>query len=994
MGVEVVNVSRWMRSFAVLIMLAFVIGTIPGIPAYAEELAGSGDSPEIGPVALVPVEEPGEADSDAEGETDDAIDPEGSIDATSDETSDGNQGDADDSGDDAEPGVNETPGDMDANLQESQGNSASENIVADSQEAALEDSSAQAVTGIDSDAEAGGDSANAPTSHDSNHANVQTSASGSSAKTASSTKSSATPKAAKVTSSSKASTANKASATTSKPKTGKGDLAEGSYYIVSALLAGKVLDMTSGSTQDYGNAQLYDVNGTKAQQWVVTIAKDGFAIIKNANSGKVLDVSAAKNENCTNVQQYKSNGTKAQKWTIKKYGNRYVIISALDGNFVLDIDGAKTDNGANFQIYQRNNTKAQQFSFVSVEPKTAKAGEKTIENGSYTMRPLISATRVVGMKDQSEKSGGDARLYVNDSENSSQVFNFTYDGKGYYTITNVQSGMKLAPVAACSVSGVNVGQYKLGNVDRAKWVVTETAKGQFLIRNKATNLVLDIAGAKNADDTNAQLYTSNNTKAQRYALKSLNTLHEGVVTFKPLTNLDLSVDVKDASEKAGATLQVYGGNKTFAQKFRIAKKGNGYTVQAMNSGLYLTGSAKGGLTTQKAKSKWAGQIWIGEQSGGSVILKNATTGLVLDVKGASSNQGASLQTYKSNGTKAQKYIIRDVEVLSDGLYNIALSSDTMKVVSIQNGDRRNYANVRVFGLNGSNCQKFFISSQGGGAYSLVNPLTGRSIGVAAGSKDSGANVDMYTYSGSASQKWKVKVNADCTLTFVNAKSGKVLDVAGGKAVEGKNIQVYNSNGTKAQQFRLHATTLNLSEVVTLGVPCYNQNPQLPTGCESVALTNALRYWGFNLNKTTMANRMPRGSDGVYNFIGNPYDQSGWIICAPGITNMANSYLKSKGSNLRARNITGTSLKDLRQYLDKGQPVVVWTTIGMGQPVGLKYRHGYPLRGNNHAVVLSGYNPQNNKYQVADSLAGTVWRNGGSFNSLYNKMGKQAVVIEE
>ena len=72
---------------------------------------------------------------------------------------------------------------------------------------------------------------------------------------------------------------------------------------------------------------------------------------------------------------------------------------------------------------------------------------------------------------------------------------------------------------------------------------------------------------------------------------------------------------------------------------------------------------------------------------------------------------------------------------------------------------------------------------------------------------------------------------------------------------------------------------------------------------------------------------------------------------------------------------------------------MWTTIGMGSPGGLSaYRSGYPLRTNNHAVVLTGYNPKNGAYQVSDSLAGRVWRNGKRFTSLYNVMGKQAVVL--
>ena len=267
--------------------------------------------------------------------------------------------------------------------------------------------------------------------------------------------------------------------------------------------------------------------------------------------------------------------------------------------------------------------------------------------------------------------------------------------------------------------------------------------------------------------------------------------------------------------------------------------------------------------------------------------------------------------------------------------------------------------------------------------------------MAGASTKNGANVDMYKWTGSNSQKWRIEFNADFSLKITNAQTGLSLDTAKSSTAKGANVIVSTVNAkSNTQKFWITDTSYG-KEVVRIGVPCYMQNPELPTGCESVALTNALRYWGYNLGKTTIASSyMPYGDNGVYDFIGNPYNNSGWIICAPGITNTANKYLKQQKSDITARNITGTSLSGLRSYLDKGQPVVVWTTIGMGEPGYVHwYSSGYPLRNNNHAVVLTGYDPFDNTYQVADSLAGTVWRNGSRFEYLYNAMGKQAVVLE-
>ena len=108
---------------------------------------------------------------------------------------------------------------------------------------------------------------------------------------------------------------------------------------------------------------------------------------------------------------------------------------------------------------------------------------------------------------------------------------------------------------------------------------------------------------------------------------------------------------------------------------------------------------------------------------------------------------------------------------------------------------------------------------------------------------------------------------------------------------------------------------------------------------------------------------------------------------------ADKYLEKQDADVEAKVVKGKSLKILRKYLDQGCPVVVWTTIGMGSPGGVQaVKSGYPLRSNNHAVVLSGYNPKNGKYLVSDSLAGKVWRGGKAFTRLFNAMGKQGVVL--
>lgn len=152
----------------------------------------------------------------------------------------------------------------------------------------------------------------------------------------------------------------------------------------------------------------------------------------------------------------------------------------------------------------------------------------------------------------------------------------------------------------------------------------------------------------------------------------------------------------------------------------------------------------------------------------------------------------------------------------------------------------------------------------------------------------------------------------------------------------------------------------IKDQVHLNVPCVMQNPELPTGCESVALTNLLKCHGFSLSKTTIADHyMPYGTNIAINFVGNPHDSNGAGIYPPGIVVTANKFLKEKKSRLRAYDITGSSMDQLYQYLEKGYLVLVWGTTYMEMPHVSGYYvykdKRYPWYREEYCMVLKGYN---------------------------------------
>ena len=185
----------------------------------------------------------------------------------------------------------------------------------------------------------------------------------------------------------------------------------------------------------------------------------------------------------------------------------------------------------------------------------------------------------------------------------------------------------------------------------------------------------------------------------------------------------------------------------------------------------------------------------------------------------------------------------------------------------------------------------------------------------------------------------------------------------------------------------------------LSVPLLYQNPELPTGCESVALTMALSYYGFPLLKTTIADNYLTYSsqDFVDSFMGNPRLRTGLAVMAPGIRQAADRYLMRQGSSMRAFDITGSTFGEVLQSVAQGTPVIIWNTMYMewpSYPMMSQYAYGriYNMYPNTHTVVVSGFDYELNKVLVNDSLSGLVWRDASEFSAVYAQMGSQAVVI--
>lgn len=185
----------------------------------------------------------------------------------------------------------------------------------------------------------------------------------------------------------------------------------------------------------------------------------------------------------------------------------------------------------------------------------------------------------------------------------------------------------------------------------------------------------------------------------------------------------------------------------------------------------------------------------------------------------------------------------------------------------------------------------------------------------------------------------------------------------------------------------------------LSVDTIWQLPELPTGCETTALTMVLNYHGFSVDKTTIADDylVRATEDYPVGFSGDPYSYDGAGIWPPGLAKTARKYLADQNTTLWAHDVSGASLEDLYGYVAAGYPVLLWVTVDYSDPSFTDYAYEYKGKtydwfSNEHCVVLSGYSKTNNTVTLQDPEQGEIQQDADLIAGIMDQIGDLAVCI--
>ena len=306
-------------------------------------------------------------------------------------------------------------------------------------------------------------------------------------------------------------------------------------------------------------------------------------------------------------------------------------------------------------------------------------------------------------------------------------------------------------------------------------------------------------------------------------------ISDGVYTISSIGNGAMVLDISNGSISNGANIQLYTSNSTEAQRFYIHSVGNGeYILISAKSGKVLGaagGSTEVGANIQQYPYNGAAyQRWkIKQDHDGNYVFQSVSTDMVMDIRNGSYQNGTVIQQYTWNGTTAQKFQLTasGMRTIADGTYNLLSCVNKGRAVDILNASKANGASVQVVQVNGNDAQKFRITYNGDGTYTMRAVHSGKALDVSNGSWANEAFIQQYDANGTAAQKWLIRDTGNGEYIFISAGSGKVLTLQNPSGNIGTRIYQYEFQNALRQKFIIQQdTSVSMGENVSVSEGIY------------------------------------------------------------------------------------------------------------------------------------------------------------------------------
>lgn len=305
-----------------------------------------------------------------------------------------------------------------------------------------------------------------------------------------------------------------------------------------------------------------------------------------------------------------------------------------------------------------------------------------------------------------------------------------------------------------------------------------------------------------------------------------------IISAKNSSSNPFAFDVTGGSLKDGANVEIWTPNLTLAQFFTISYRADGTARIISRIAGKSVDVAKSNLVSGTNVLMWQAtdkrnQLWDIETDGGTATFQgtsyptytikcSAANTLAVDIQGGNMANGTNVIVYTATGGDNQRWILVPVPAFtSGGIYELRSMLKTSMCADVAGASDERGANVLLYEHNDEDNQKFAVTEEESGKWSIQSMHSGMFVDVNGARAQAGTNVQQWDDNDGRAQRWKVIPYGTATIDgttcqvvsfgsyVTNDGQTYFMDVYNAMTSNRANIDIQTASANAKQQWALY-----------------------------------------------------------------------------------------------------------------------------------------------------------------------------------------------
>lgn len=334
------------------------------------------------------------------------------------------------------------------------------------------------------------------------------------------------------------------------------------------------------------------------------------------------------------------------------------------------------------------------------EMSTSEAAGQTIPDGDYYIFSAINQNYYVDIKGSDAIASEGTNIYMYTAESDvmppeHDVWSIVYFGNGFYKIKQKGTNMCLDVNGAYLDRGTNVQVWTENDSLAQQWSIIRTDQG-YKLQSRCNSFYLDVDGGVFENCTNVHVWENNDTSAQKFGLIPYGSstgriIEDGIYSIQSSVDSGYYIDASGIPSKGYSNetnIQLW-ENNSLNELFQIKYIDGYYEIYEVFSGLALDvwngNSGNGYLDVNRnvqlyEKNHSRSQRWIIKNVGNSkYTLFSTLSGYCLDLDNGRCSNGNNIAQFWYNGGENQKWRFIKINFTSPTPTITTLSSSSLKL---------------------------------------------------------------------------------------------------------------------------------------------------------------------------------------------------------------------------------------------------------------------------------------------------------------------------